>query len=119
MCVAIDFDEHDPDPSGGFGDDAPTLAAALVEVHDAQSWCSNPYIDAAPGLVRGNCVGCHQHAMGERAPGEIALDEIRFPNGGRTRTRNNEPADGFWSLDTGDDLGAVLRDTLTAWDQVD
>ena len=119
MCVAIDFDEDDPDPSGGFGDDAPTLAAALAEVHDAQSWCSNPYIDAAPGLLRGNCVGCHQHAMGERAPGEIALDEIRFPNGGRTRTRNNEPADGFWSFDAGDDLGAVLRDTISAWDAVD
>lgn len=116
MCVAIDFDEGDPAPSGGFDDDAPTLAAALAEVHDDASWCSNPYIDAAPGLLRGNCVGCHQHAMGERAPGEIALDEVRFPNGGRSRTRNNEPADGFWSFDGGDDLGPVLRDTITWWD---
>ncbi len=119
MCVAIDFEELDDDPGGGFADVAPTLAASLAEVHDDASWCSNPYIDAAPGLLRGNCVGCHQHAMGERAPGEIALDEDRFPNGGRSRARNNEPADGFWSVEIGDDVGVVLRDTIAAWAAVD
>ncbi|MBX7197131.1 MAG: hypothetical protein K1X94_34095 [Sandaracinaceae bacterium] len=116
MCVAVDYDEHDPVPSGGFDEDAPTLARALEEVHEARSWCSNPYIDAAPGLLRGNCVGCHQHAMGGRAPGEIALDPDRFPDSGRTRTRNNEPAEGLWSLEVGDQLGAVIRDTVGWWD---
>src|SRR5699024_7817 len=101
MCVAIEFDEHDPDPNGGFIDDAPSLAAALRAVHEGPggpSWCSNPYIDAGPGLARSNCVGCHQHAMSGARPAEIATDESRFPESGRLQMRNNFPADHFWGL---------------------
>jgi hypothetical protein len=116
MCVAVDYTERDETPGGGFEDDAPTLADALTEVHDRASWCSNPYIDAAPGLLRGNCLGCHQHAMAGRFPGEVALDTLRFPDGARGRTRNNEPADGFWSFEAGDDFGSVLRETISWWD---
>jgi hypothetical protein len=116
MCVAVDYAEHDDQPGGGFETDAPSLAAALTEVHDRASWCSNPYIDAAPGLLRGNCLGCHQHAMAGRLPGEVALDTLRFPDGARGRTRNNEPSDGFWSFEAGDDFGSVLRETISWWD---
>lgn len=119
MCVAIEYDERDPDPTGGFEHEAPTLADALAAVHEGvggPSWCSNPYIDAAPGLLRSNCVGCHQHALSGLRPGEVALDEARFPHGGRTETRNNAPADGFWAFDAGDDLGATLRETVSWWD---
>jgi hypothetical protein len=119
MCVAMEYDELDPEPGGGFEADAPTLADALAAVHEGQggpSWCTNPYIDAAPGLLRSNCVGCHQHALSGLRPGEVALDAERFPQGGRTETRNNAPADGFWAFDAGDDLGAVLRDTVSWWD---
>jgi hypothetical protein len=119
MCVAIEHDERDPDPGGGFTRDAPTLADALAAVYEGEggpSWCTNPYIDAAPGLLRSNCVGCHQHALSGLRPGEVALDEVRFPHGGRTETRNNAPADGFWAFDAGDDLGAVFRDVVSWWD---
>ncbi len=116
MCVSMEFDELDPDPSGGFAADAPGLGAALTAVHDRASWCSNPYIDAAPGLLRSNCVGCHQHALSGLRPGEVALDEVRFPDGGRAAARNNAPADGFWGFDAGDDFGAVLRDTVSWWE---
>lgn len=117
MCVTIDDVERDPDPTGGFGTDAPTLAAALEAVsHEPSSWCSNPYIDAAPGLVRSNCVGCHQHAMSGVLPGETVMDEDRYPLAGRAFVRNNFPADQFWGLDAGDDLANVVADTVAYWD---
>jgi hypothetical protein len=117
MCVAIDDVERDPDPSGGFAEDAPSLAAALAAVHgEPASWCSNPYIDAAPGLVRSNCVGCHQHAMSGVRPGEIVMDEVHYPEAGRLFVRNNFPGDAFWGLDAGDDLAVVIADTVSHWD---
>ncbi len=123
MCVAVEDVEEDPDPTGGFAADAPTLAAALEAVTEAPlpngavaSWCSNPYIDAAPGLARGNCVGCHQHAMSGPRPGEIVMDEARFPAGGRLFVRNNFPADQFWGLDAGDDLAVMISSTVDYWD---
>ncbi|MBX3268869.1 MAG: hypothetical protein KF729_01325 [Sandaracinaceae bacterium] len=118
MCVAVDHEELDPDPQGGFADDAPSLGAALAAAYEGRggpTWCSNPYIDAAPGLARGNCVGCHQHAMGGARPGEIATDPVRFPSNGRLAARNNYPADGCWGLDAGDDLAATMQDVVDYW----
>lgn len=115
MCVAMDYNEADPDPTGGFSADAPSLAAALravYEGHGGPSWCSNPYIDAGPRLARSNCVGCHQHAMSGLRPAEVQENPDRFPGRGRARLRNNLPADGFWGLDAGDRLGAVLVETV-------
>jgi len=115
MCVAVDFTELDDDPEGGFGTDAPTLAAALSAVHEGRggpTWCSNPYIDAAPGLAVGNCVGCHQHGMSGVRPGEVATDEARFPSNGRLPARSNYPSDGSWALDAGDDLAARINEIV-------
>lgn len=115
MCATTELTELDPDPYGGFATDAPSLGEALAVVHEGvggPTWCSNPFIDAAPGLARGNCIGCHQHAMGGLRAGEIALDPERFPNGARLGYRNNAPADGFWGLDAGDDLATVMRDAV-------
>lgn len=118
MCVSIDDVERDPDPAGGFTTDHPSLAAALRAARDesGSSWCSNPYIDAAPGLVRSNCVGCHQHAMSGIEPGEVVMDETRYPLGGRAIVRNNFPSDHFWGLDAGDDLANVIADTVEYWE---
>jgi hypothetical protein len=117
MCVTVDDVERDPDPTGGFRVDAPTLAAALEAVSsEPSSWCSNPYIDSAPGLVRSNCVGCHQHAMAGVLPGESVMDEARYPHAGRALVRNNFPGDQFWGLDAGDRLAAAIADTVAAWD---
>ena len=118
LCVTTDFDERDPDPDGGFSRDAPSLAAALRAVHEGYggpSWCSNPYIDGGPGLVRSNCVGCHQHAMTGVRAAETANDEARYPSLGRAQVRNNFPADQFWGLDGGDDFAAVFAETATWW----
>lgn len=118
MCVATDFDEQDPDPAGGFAQDAPSLAAALRTVHEGRggpSWCSNPYIDAGPGMVRSNCVGCHQHAMSGVLPADVQTDHARFPDNGRARVRNNYPADGFWGVDGGDHLASVIAETVEYW----
>ena len=115
MCVSTELTEGDPDPYGGFASDAPSLGEALAVVHEGvpgPTWCSNPFIDAAPGLARGNCIGCHQHAFGGLRPGEIALDPARFPNGARLGYRNNAPADGFWGLDSGDNLATVMHDAV-------
>jgi hypothetical protein len=118
MCVAVEHTELDGDPSGGFASTAPSLGAALGAVHEGRggpTWCSNPYIDAAPGLARGNCVGCHQHAMSGVRPGEIATDSVRFPSSGRLAARNNYPADGFWGLDAGDELAGVVQNVVDYW----
>jgi hypothetical protein len=118
MCVVTDFDEGDPDPEGGFTRDAPTLAAALRAVHEgrgAPSWCSNPYIDAGPGLVRSNCIGCHQHAMAGVRPAETVLDERLYPSAGRRQVRNNFPADQLWGLDTNDTYASIFFETLAWW----
>lgn len=118
MCVAVEHTELDPEPGGGLEADAPTLAAALAAVHEGRggpSWCSNPYVDAAPGLARGNCIGCHQHAMSGVRPGEVATDSVRFPSSGRLSARNNYPADGFWGLDAGDDLAALVQQVADYW----
>lgn len=118
MCVAVDFDEWDPDPAGGFAHSAPSLAAALRTVYEGlggPSWCSNPYIDAGPGLVRSNCVGCHQHALSGVRPAEVQNDMSRYPANGRARVRNNFPSDGCWAIDAGDQLGAVFSETVDYW----
>jgi hypothetical protein len=119
MCVATDFDEQDVDPRGGYDTSAPSLGAALAVVHEGAggpSWCSNPYIDAGPGLVRSNCVGCHQHAMSGLRPGEIQMDPVHYPGNGRMQVRNNFPADQFWGIDEGDQLGAVISDIVSHYD---
>ena len=121
MCVATEFDEQDTHANGGFDADAPTLAAALAAVHEGQggpSWCSNPYIDGAPGLVRSNCVGCHQHAMSGLRPGDIQTDPVHYPGNGRLQVRNNFPSDQFWGIDAGDQLGASLNEIIAAWDSM-
>ncbi|MEZ4410388.1 MAG: hypothetical protein R3A52_28490 [Polyangiales bacterium] len=115
MCVATDYDEQDGDPDGGYARDVPSLAAALRAVHEGRggpSWCSNPYIDAGPGLVRSNCVGCHQHALSGVRPSEVQNDAARFPLNARALVRNNLPADGFWGIDGGDQLGSVFAETV-------
>ena len=121
MCVVVEHTELDGDPNGGFASDAPSLGEALTAVHEGRggpTWCSNPYIDAAPGLARGNCVGCHQHAMSGLRPGDIATDPVRFPSSGRLAARNNYPADGFWGLDAGDDLAALMQQVVDYWQNV-
>lgn len=120
MCVAIEDVERDPDPRGGVSD--PSLGDALEAAYEGlggPSWCSNPYIDGAPGLVRSNCVGCHQHGFTGVRPGETVMDEARFPAHGRLFVRNNMPGDQFWGLDGGDDLAAMIRETVDYWDGAD
>ncbi len=116
MCVTVDDVEGDPDPRGGVDDEG--LGDALAAVHEGEggpTWCSNPYIDGAPGLVRSNCVGCHQHGFTGVRPGETVMDEARFPAHGRLWVRNNAPADQFWGLDAGDDLAAMVQETIDYW----
>lgn len=118
MCVVTDFDEGDADPDGGFASDAPTLAASLRAVHEGHggpSWCSNPYIDNAPGLVRSNCIGCHQHAMTGVRPETSVQDNVRYPGAGRRQVRNNFPADQLWGLDASDSFAAVFAEAVSWW----
>lgn len=120
MCVTVDDVEGDPDPRGGVDDEG--LGDALAAVHEGEggpTWCSNPYIDGAPGLVRSNCVGCHQHGFTGVRPGETVMDEARFPAHGRLWVRNNAPSDQFWGIDGGDDLGAMIQETIDYWSGAD
>lgn len=118
MCVASDFDEQDTDPAGGLAEQFPSLGAALRAVNEGRggpSWCSNPYIDGGPGLVRSNCVGCHQHALSGVRPGDVQNDPAAYPANGRLQTRNNFPGDGFWGLDGGDQYASIFAQTVDWW----
>src|SRR5690606_27811438 len=69
MCVATDFEERDPDPTGGYPTGPGSLGDALAAVHGGgspgsptPSWCSNQFIERGAKNAQTNCVGCHQHA---------------------------------------------------------
>ncbi len=118
MCVASAFDERDQDPGAGYDADAPSLAAALRAVNGgdgAPSWCSNPYLDGAPGLAPTNCIGCHQHAGSGILSSDTALDEELFPLHGRVQVRNNFPHDFFWALDGAENMSGVFADEAAWW----
>jgi hypothetical protein len=122
MCTVSGFIERDPDPTGGFGDRAPTLAAALAVAHGetgGPSWCSNPYLEEGHGNASTNCMGCHQHG-GTSIPAEdILADPVRFPDGSRRNARNNFPADYSWATDAGDKLGLMMKTEVDYWDTAD
>lgn len=114
MCVATMFTEGDADPRGGAT--APTLAAALAEVHETAgpSYCSNPYLEQGEGNARTNCIGCHQHG-GTTIPNvDILADEDAYPGNGRLQVRNNFPADYSWQTSVGG-LGRVMLDHVEYW----
>jgi hypothetical protein len=115
MCTTSNYRELDPDPTGGYEDDAPSLAAALATTHQgagAPSWCSNPYIEEGPGNSTTNCIGCHQHGGTEATVPEIVSGADAFPHNGRTKLRNNFPADYSWTLNEGDKLVDLIRSEL-------
>lgn len=94
MCVVTDFDEHDPDPRGGFDG---SLGDALAATHGQHTWCSNGFIEKGKHNAQTNCIGCHQHA------GDIrALDKVltTFPNQGRGENRLAFPMDYSWAIAT-------------------
>jgi hypothetical protein len=115
MCTATSYREQDPDPAGGYGDDFPSLAAALATAYQGQgapSWCSNPYMEVGPGNAMTNCIGCHQHGGSAATVPEIVSDAQNFPHNGRTKLRNNFPADYSWVLNQGDNLIQLISDEL-------
>jgi hypothetical protein len=118
MCTTVMYDEGDPDPRGGFDGSLGDTLAAVHAGDGAPSWCSNPYLDAGPRLARSNCIGCHQHALSGVRPAEVP-EEGRFPDDGRSLVRNNFPADYFWGIDGGDDLGQMFADVAQWWSSAD
>ncbi|MCP4443930.1 MAG: hypothetical protein GY811_01110 [Myxococcales bacterium] len=112
MCTATAFDEGDPDPSGGYSEMAPSLAAALEQVHEGvggPSWCSNPYLEKGPGNMATNCIGCHQHGGVDVLSEDIIGDAEAFPHFGRMRQRNNFPHDYSWAPASGDNLTLAFK----------
>ncbi len=119
MCTVTDFSEGDRDASGGFAQNAPTLAAALEAVHGgvgAPSWCSNPYLEQGAHNMGSNCIGCHQHGGVDVRAEEIIGDEDNFPDQGRSLLRNNFPHDYTWALSDGDKLGLAFKAVVDYFD---
>ena len=115
MCTVSNYRELDPLPSGGYEQDAPSLAAALATVNQGQgaaSWCSNPYFEEGPGNAMTNCIGCHQHGGTDVSVTEIVSDAAAFPHNGTTKLRNNFPGDYSWTLNQGDRLANRIEATL-------
>ncbi len=103
MCVAVAFDEADPDPAAGFEG---TLADALAVVDDDRTWCSNPYVEAGHGNAGTNCLGCHQHAGTA-----VTSQEVLAADGwGRRQVRESFPADYTFATTRGDDLEQLFAD---------
>lgn len=119
MCVATQYLEGDPDPSGGLPG---TLGASLATVNrnatDGPSWCSNPYIEEGPGNAATNCIGCHQHGGTDLTAESILAD---LPHFGSTRVRNNFFTDYLWALKggNGDDLSSLVQAEVDYWDATD
>jgi hypothetical protein len=114
LCTTVAFEEQDPDPSGGFADDLPSLGAALSAAYDGvggPSWCSNPYIENGAGNAATNCIGCHQHAGTGLRTEDILADAVHFPEHSRRRVRDDFPSDYVFAVNVGDDLGAMYQET--------
>jgi mono/diheme cytochrome c family protein len=125
MCVVVDYTESDPDVLERFAD-LPSLQGALAVTDPtvgSPTWCSNPYVEQAPGNARTNCIGCHQHA-GSRFDEsgaafdltEVILDESallddahRYPANGRLRRRTSFATDYSWAFSRIDDLTELMR----------
>lgn len=114
LCSVVAFDEGDPDPSGGFADDLPSLGDSLAATHGGEggrTWCSNPYLEEGDGNAASNCVGCHQHAGTGLRSEDILADAERFPDHGRRLVRAAFASDYVFGVSVGDDLGAMYRET--------
>jgi hypothetical protein len=113
LCSVVSFDDGDPDPTGGFADDHPSLARALQATRfgGGASWCSNPYIERGAGNAATNCIGCHQHAGTSLDAEAILADRDAFPDFARAQVRQSFASDYVFSVRTGDDLGAMFVET--------
>lgn len=100
MAVVTAFDEGDPDARGGYRG---SLGDALEAVHEGRggpTWSSNPYVERGAKNAQTNCIGCHQHAgVPGATSASILADPVRYPAAGRTRLRENFPADYLFALD--------------------
>ena len=119
LCTVITHDEADPDPSGGFASDAPSLADALAATHGGAggpTWCSNPYIERGPHNAATNCLGCHQHAGTALRTEDILAADATEPGSARRQQRDSFPSDYVFSMRLGDDVGAMFDETADHYD---
>jgi hypothetical protein len=119
LCTVIAPDEADPDPSGGFAGEAPSLADALAATHGGAggpTWCSNPYIERGPHNAATNCVGCHQHAGTALRSEDILAADANDPGSARRLQRETFPSDYVFSMRLGDDVGAMFDETADHYD---
>jgi len=94
-------------PAAGQPTQFPMLPNALgpwAAPHNAPTtWCSNPNVETHPANGRTSCIGCHQiaftknEARNERAQFFQAMFGD-YPQFGRSRARNNFPAEFSWSF---------------------
>ena len=119
LCTVIAHDEADPDPSGGFASDAPSLAEALSATSGgagSPTWCSNPYIERGPHNAGTNCIGCHQHAGTALRSEDILAADVTDPGSARRKRRDAFPSDYVFSMRLGDDVGAMFDETADHYD---
>lgn len=104
MCATTWFEEED-DTFEGVGDEVRRAST----LRGAETWCSNPFIEAGEGLAATNCIGCHQHA-GTGALSEAILNGEITPTArpGRLLERTNFPTDYVFSTGIIDALFRAL-----------
>ena len=120
MNVSVAYEEGAADVGAGL---PATLAAALratVTKPGEPSWVSNPYLERGGKNAQTNCIGCHQHAGDPGLSSETVLADPSLPASGRTRVRQNFPADYIWSFDFGgEQLARILERHVAHFDAID
>jgi hypothetical protein len=123
MCVVTDFEEKDPDPTGGFPTGPGSLGDALAAVHAGASgptWCSNPYLERGQHNAQTNCIGCHQHAGTNLQSEDVLADPEKFPASGRRRVRNNFPSDYLFAATAlPEGLAQIIDAQVSHFDSID
>jgi hypothetical protein len=73
--------------------------------HNAPTtWCSNPNVETHPANGRTSCIGCHQIAFTKNEARNVQARFSHamfgdFPQFGRSKVRNNFPAEFSWSFE--------------------
>jgi len=123
MCVVTGYEEHDPDPTGGFPTGPGSLGDALAATWGGvgkPTWCSNQYVERGAHNAQTNCIGCHQHAGTGISSEAVLADARAFPAAGRVKVRKNFPADYvFAATQPPEGIGSVFQIQVEHYDTID
>jgi hypothetical protein len=100
MCVVTGYEDQD--------------LTARMDANDPSSWCSNPYLEQGDHAAKTSCIGCHQHGGTAETTASILETPASFPDGARTKLRQNFPADYAFTTTAGLDIASLMKAKIDA-----